>query len=522
MFSTPSYVLANTSVAITEIMYDLPGADKSGEWIEITNTGSSPVDLTYVSSASDKHWKLIAGSTTGGIKPYSGGSVVAPGVSAVIAVSPQEFLNTHSGWGGILFDLASVTSLKDSGELLSLQAPDGTVLDKIDYSVYAALPNANGGGDSLHCINDVCSAGSPTPGVYTENKTSGSVADVVNSQSSQNSGDNNSTTSADVVTQTTSAAKNMPAPTMIVDLGGDRTVETGAGSFFEGHVYNKAGVPLQNVRYVWNFGNGETLEGQSVFFSYQYPERYIVQLFADAGNGYSAMGRATVEVVPAEVSIAQNSDNSIIISNITHAKKELDLSLWRIDRGGSVFTIPRGTIVLAGAAVRFSSDVIKLPGDKDAKLLYPNGIVAAKTDDVDVKNNSSEISHASATSTSNNAAASVTEKRKAVVIASAVQAKSQDKNENIFGTTSVAYVGSAVPVRGVSTTALSVAGVASVTLIGVAGALYRRPRRVELEADEENNPNIDESGYELVDNVSNKDELLKNADRLACEFTLHT
>ena len=44
LFALPLFAYA--SIEITEIMYDAPGADTGREWVEVTNTGVSPADIS--------------------------------------------------------------------------------------------------------------------------------------------------------------------------------------------------------------------------------------------------------------------------------------------------------------------------------------------------------------------------------------------------------------------------------------------------------------------------------------------
>lgn len=45
LFACATPVSASAAVLITEIMYDLEDADGGHEWIEVTNTATSPVDI---------------------------------------------------------------------------------------------------------------------------------------------------------------------------------------------------------------------------------------------------------------------------------------------------------------------------------------------------------------------------------------------------------------------------------------------------------------------------------------------
>lgn len=499
---------ASASVIINEVAWMGNSTNSNAEWIELFNSGGTPVPLDG--------WTLITQNGTPHITLT--GSIKSGGFFLLERTSDATVPN-------ITADEIYTGALSNGGDTIILKDSAGSTIDQ----VVGGTNWQNIGGD-----NTTKQTASRTATLWaTANATpratnpSNIIADASSNNSEQSGLSEPETVTDEVlvasnkITQTTpTKTGGAPAPFMTVELGGNRTLETGAGSFFEGHVYNKSGVPLPNARYLWNFGNGETSEGQSIFYAYQYPGRYVVQLFADAGNGYSATGRVIVDVVPAEVLLSQDSDASLIVSNITHAKKELDLSMWRLERGGNSFTIPRGTIVLAGMAVRFAPSILKLPNANGALLLYPDGMVATQTDNLN-NPNVTGISYVPALKSSSS---------KSSAPSSAVGDFSQNEKAQATDVTENANIGpvvEAVNINGISTKSLSVAGAASVTLLGVAGVLYKR-RRTDDDAPVEDNTNImdfnkDDNECESFDEEKlGKDKTIRDADALALEFTMHT
>lgn len=75
-------IVARAQLAITEIMYDVPGSDSGREWIEVQNTGAASIALS--------EWKLFEANTNHGLTT-DGSDTLAPGSFAIIADDPAKF-----------------------------------------------------------------------------------------------------------------------------------------------------------------------------------------------------------------------------------------------------------------------------------------------------------------------------------------------------------------------------------------------------------------------------------------------
>ncbi len=150
-----SPTFAEASVIITEVMYDLPGTDTGREWIEITNVGSSPVDV--------RKYKFFEADTNHAIAPISGSGVLSPGSSAVIADNPTKFKIDWPQYSGELFD--SPFSLSNTGESLVLKDSALVTLDSISYD--RAL-GAAGDGTTLKRSGITFISAMATPGTHIE------------------------------------------------------------------------------------------------------------------------------------------------------------------------------------------------------------------------------------------------------------------------------------------------------------------------------------------------------------------
>jgi hypothetical protein len=146
---TPAFA----TLQITEIMYDVPGADAGREWIEITNTGPEGVDISK--------YKLLESGTNHGLVFVSGNKLMIPGSSAIIAADPKKFSLDNTAFSGTLFD--SAFALSNTGESLTLKNASST---ELDTAAYEATEGANGEGGTLHKTAGGFVVGLPNAGTY--------------------------------------------------------------------------------------------------------------------------------------------------------------------------------------------------------------------------------------------------------------------------------------------------------------------------------------------------------------------
>lgn len=147
------------SIRISEVMYDASGSDAGHEWIEITNTGDSLIDLSA--------YKVFEGGVNHKMTVVQGSATLPPHTAAVIADNPQKFLSDWAGFTGTLFDSTFTSGLSNTGETLVIRRGDLTNEDTLTYS---SSQGASGNGLSLaRGSNGAFVATKPTPGVYEEN-----------------------------------------------------------------------------------------------------------------------------------------------------------------------------------------------------------------------------------------------------------------------------------------------------------------------------------------------------------------
>lgn len=159
----PGLMHAYTQVLISEVMYDVIGADTGREWIEVYNSGTTSIDFSS--------WRLSEGETNHKIKEGKGDKILSPGGYAVIADNLEKFLIDYPNYAGILYE--SSFALSNEGETLALK--DST-LNALHQVTYGKDVGATGDGNSLQKIDGVWHVAAPTPGEANSLDTSVHIA----------------------------------------------------------------------------------------------------------------------------------------------------------------------------------------------------------------------------------------------------------------------------------------------------------------------------------------------------------
>ena len=119
-FTTPAFT--PPSVVINEIHYDEDNKTIRSEFIELFNPSNNSVDLSgyYFSSGIDFE--------------FPAGAILPAGGYLVISENPATMLS-HFGYSEALGPFANGSSLKNSGERITLRNPAGTTIDEVDYQL---------------------------------------------------------------------------------------------------------------------------------------------------------------------------------------------------------------------------------------------------------------------------------------------------------------------------------------------------------------------------------------------------
>lgn len=362
--ATPFVVSAD--MRMTEVMYDILGTDTSREWIEVCNTGDTDVMLS--------EWRLFEADTNHKITttPSSENGILGGHVCAIIADKPETFSVDMPEYVGRVFD--STFSLSNTGETLILR--DADLIDR-DTLVYDASAGATGDGNTLsRTSSGTWVATAPNPGVWNPSSLPAPL-EIEDEGNQENDTDTTPTEEESSGTASSSSSSYVwiPKPNIYAYAGKDRTVLAGASVAFSGQGAGESKTPLKTAEYIWNFGDGTIVRGQSVFHTYRYPGTYVAYLTVVSGD---AQGGDSVAIMAKEPllsvsDVGMNQENRYI--EITNgAKEEIELSYWYLRAGTKFFQIPEHTYIRPGTAVRFAEETTGLaPSSPDrAELLYPN------------------------------------------------------------------------------------------------------------------------------------------------------
>lgn len=365
LFLLPLPVLG-AGVVINEIAW-MGSLPKSGEtiaqaankeWIELKNTGASPVSLDG--------WKLTAEDGT-------------PDIVLVGTIDPYGFFllerTSDDTVLGVKADQIYVGAISNSGEVLILRDAAGNEVDKVDgsdgWKVKGTdkIAGDNETKETAQLLVDGWTTALPTP--RAENIATAVVlsAKEVGTSPIQN------LNSGSAVLSTAPA----PLPAIKVYAGEDKIVAVGSLTDFIGEALSFKNEPLENPRFWWNFGDGDNKEGRIVSHIFQAPGKYMVGLHVSSGSN-AASDYLKVEVVPNQIkvkSVLMGRGGYLALFNPADA--DIDIGEWMAEDGaGRKFFIPSKTKIGARSEISLVNQItgILLDGEERLVLRYPNSIVA--------------------------------------------------------------------------------------------------------------------------------------------------
>lgn len=180
-------------------------------------------------------------------------------------------------------------------------------------------------------------------------------------------------------TNSSSVVEKLPSfnyPSIKADAGENRTAVAGSLIEFKGNALGLNDKPLENARFWWNFGDGNSIEGRAILHTFRIPGIYTVGLHVSSGQ-YATSDYITVSVIPNQlqvVGVISGEDGYIRIAN--KGKSEMDIGGWMVeDSSGKIFTIPVKTKIAPQAEVAFLNPVTSLFSSAmfSAIIRYPNG-----------------------------------------------------------------------------------------------------------------------------------------------------
>ncbi len=399
-------ISVHAQLNITEIMYDPAGTDAGHEWIEIYNSGSSPITVT--------EWKFLENAVNHGIVEHRGGSTIPAGVYAIIADNPANVLADIPTYAGIIFD--SAFSLNNTGEIIALVDESGSTTDSVTYT---AIDGASGSGGSLQKNSqNVWQSATATPGNpfasstisggggggSSDNDGGGSsgtgnggtvTGDTGNSGSVNTTGGMTNTTVNSGPMGTRTPPKEKPKdyydPYYTGTLKIPNQIMSGVATSFEleliYHVYDHEPTKRKSGRFVWNMGDGTEYTQHAiphVEHTYMHAGTYIMVLdFFTSPEFFDAEPALHFEV-PVEINTSDvqisgvDTDGTIMIYN--GLDEVVNISDWKIEYATTTFVFPRNSFIAQGETLLLHSTrtkFVSLSEDTYAKLTlkYPDNTV---------------------------------------------------------------------------------------------------------------------------------------------------
>lgn len=341
------------ALIINEIMSNPIGDDGGREWIEVYNNSSSTVDISGVTIS-------IKGGSFVSVTAVSGGTTLSPEGYAIISstvTGATKFPQDYPAYSGPLF--RSSVSLVNTG-VTSIEIKLHGVSADILSSYTAAKE-----GFTFSRIGGSFSLGSPTPGVENQVATEDTQVQATSTSNTTN-------------TQAGIAQASPPLADIVLYMPIEKIVVAGAEATFSVFGLTRAGKQIENLTYMWAYGDGGQGVGSTTPYRFAYPGYYLVQV--EGGNGYVyGTGRMSVRVVPPDIAITSihTGKYGAYVDIENQNSYDLDFSQWKLVIDGVSFPFPKNTLIagnsvthLSGLAMGFASTTIT--SNTIVKILFPN------------------------------------------------------------------------------------------------------------------------------------------------------
>jgi len=360
--------VAGSGLLITEIMYNLEGADNPHEWVEIFNGTSGQIDLA--------DWRFNDGSNhilnPPPEKNGQGSILIQSGEYVILADDAATFLQDHVGFAGTVID--TVLSLNNTTDTLSLVDQEGSTVASVTYQ---NSQGADGNGYTLEFVNNIWEESSVTGGTPGEDTNKNAPPNNTEDEENDNTAipplQTNTPNQPPSAHATVSESETFPGKEITFDASSTKDVNNNSLSF------------------AWNFGDGDTSSKEITVHSYKNPGTYNVVLMVGDGE-FDSYDYVTIVIQEPEYSQDILINEFLANPTGTDAQNEwielvntgnetTDLSGWKIDDeegGSSPFVIPDGTLVEPQSFIVFPRPQTKIALNNDGdtvRLLLPTNII---------------------------------------------------------------------------------------------------------------------------------------------------
>jgi PKD repeat protein len=365
LFLFPASALG--AVFINEIAWMGTAASANDEWIELYNNGSERIDL-----AGWRILDLVNGAPDITIGEDCSTTSILAGGYYILERTDDESVP------GIAADCLYVGALSNTSEHMQLYNSAGSVVDSIN-AVDGWPAGDNSTKETLQRYNSGWVTANATPrAVHAPdgaNEEQGGAPEITAHTAGSDS----------VPGETTGGGGDKPyvqpedLPHITARAGEDTSAVVGEEIQFHAEAWGLTNEHLENARYIWNFGNGSTGEGQNVLHAYMYPGSYVVQLSVSSGK-YAASDTLTVVVGKNQLTVSEvfpGPDGWIELHNAGF--QQVHIGNWIVETSRHRFIMPRGTTIssqsFAALSAKTTGLVLLETGD-NAHMYYPNGSYA--------------------------------------------------------------------------------------------------------------------------------------------------
>lgn len=335
LWSLPQFTLA--AVSINEIAWMGSAASANDEWIELHNTGSSPVSVD--------DWVLTDSVNF---------SVTLSGTIAPDAYAVLERTDDISAPGTAF--LIYTGALPNTGATLVLTDSSGVIIDQVAGGEnWESVGGDNVTKDTAQYSVAGWITAPPTPGAQNSNTPSPPREE---SESKTDQKENKSSASGKKTVAVEKPKLFTPSTNMLqLDVSLPEIVYVNQPITFTALPANIGDTIMDSLEFQWNFGDFATATGKTAKHTYAYPGEYILTLRARFAR-HDEVFQTSVTVLPVRFSLTQNADGDIQIHN--NSPYEVDVSGFTIVGKESV-TFPPLSFIPVNGTVTIPKEKIGTP-----------------------------------------------------------------------------------------------------------------------------------------------------------------
>ncbi|OHA72919.1 MAG: hypothetical protein A3A27_02160 [Candidatus Wildermuthbacteria bacterium RIFCSPLOWO2_01_FULL_47_18] len=343
-FSTHAQVIVN------EVAWMGTAQSSSNEWIELSNTSDSSVNLLG--------WVLEWATDTSSPKTIELSGSIGPNGHYLLERTDDTTVP------GINADAIYAGALSNSGEKLRLRSPS-SIIQTLDFiSGWPAGDNESK--DTMQWSSSKWVTAQATPKAKN-------IGEMANPEQQKQNMEATSTT----IVGTGSAIPG-ESRTLALNIGRDKIVSTDSLINFNSAVSPRSSEATASI--VWSFGDGAKSGGFSPSHVYVFPGSYVVTARAYSGREY-AEARLIVRVLAQDVKITEVRDGNegyVLIKNNSSTEQKLDY--FGLSSGSQLYIFPEMFSLLPLAEIKIPARVSGLTDfpKGDVTLRNPEGTIISR------------------------------------------------------------------------------------------------------------------------------------------------